>query len=114
MRDTCRPLALAIALALTLHSTTASAAPVSALDVSFLNSNLTFGGPGFLHDGHDMYFLDIHGVDYFVEFIDTIFTASGGTLVQTTPVFDAGNTLIRTDYLYQGGTFTVDFRSAGF
>jgi hypothetical protein len=100
------------ALALTLFvflPAVGSAAPFDALSVGFLNSNLTFGGPGFLHEGYDVYSVNFHGVNYMQEFDGTTFIASGGVLVQTTPIFDGGGQLIRTDYLYQGGTFTVDF-----
>jgi hypothetical protein len=86
----------------------------ASFDASFLNSNLTFAGATFDHSGHDLYILNIDGIDYLADFLDTEFTASGGALVQTTPVFDGSGTLIRTEYRYEGGTLSIDFRRPGF
>jgi hypothetical protein len=107
---TFRRLALSILFALTVCPAAAHAAPVDALFVEFLNSNLTFGGPEVFHRGHDVSSLQIHGADYFADFTDSVFTADGGLLVDTTTIFDGGGDPIRTDYRYEGGAFTIEFR----
>jgi hypothetical protein len=94
--------------------TAAPASRAASFDASFLNSNLTFAGATFDHYGYDLDLLFIDGVDYESEFEDTEFTASGGVLVQTTPVLDGSGNLIRTQYRYEGGTFSIDFRRPGF
>jgi hypothetical protein len=94
--------------------TAATASRAASFDASFLNSNLTFAGATFEHYGYDIESLNIDGIDYQSDFEDTEFTASGGVLVQTTPVFDGIGNLVRTEYRYEGGTFTIDFRRPGF
>jgi hypothetical protein len=108
-----RCLALPFVFVLTAGPTAASASPVDPLFVEFLNSNLTFGGPDVFHRGHDVSSLQIHGADYFADFTESVFTADGGLLVDITPIFDGGGDLIRTDYRYEGGAFTIDFRRPG-
>ena len=95
----------------TSHS--ATAAPL-ALGIGFLNSTLTFGGPTFTDHGYDFSPVLLYGLDLGEDWgaalgHETAFDASGGTLVQETPVVDAGGTLIRTDYRYEGGTLRVTF-----
>jgi hypothetical protein len=91
-------------------ATPSRAAVFDAFSAAFFNSNLTFGGATYDHYGYDLYSLRLNGVDYTSEFDGTgvEFAASGGVLVQTTPVLDANGNLVRTQYHYEGGTFALD------
>ena len=76
--------------------TAAAPSRAASFDASFLNSNLTFAGATFDHYGYDLDSLWIDGVDYHSDFEGTEFSASGGVLVQTTPILDANGGIIGT------------------
>jgi hypothetical protein len=87
----------AISLAILLLLVPSPAAADQIAFWSYLNSNLTFGSGSAEHSGYDL-----------VEGIGT-FEASSGPLVDQTLVTDASGNVIRSEYLYAGGTFQADF-----
>jgi MYXO-CTERM domain-containing protein len=95
--------ALVLAAWLLLLPAPAAAGLVKAIELQYLNSDLTFGHAGADQSGWDGELTS----PYFVPFDGTYQTLSG-PLVKQTLLYNAG-TVIGSEYLYQGGTFFADF-----
>jgi hypothetical protein len=82
----------------------AKAAPLS-MSLLALNSEITFGGATFEHNGYDVFDLALNGIVVAAgSLTGTEFTANGGSLAATTPGVDG------TWYEYTGGVLDIDLR----
>jgi hypothetical protein len=104
-------LAILLAAVLSLHPGQAAAAPI--LSIGYLNSDLTFGFVNPDQFGYDLYTGACIGDSVLggFECLDAAGTyqALSGPFVQQTLQKDASDIVVGSEYLYQGGTFRIDF-----
>ena len=79
------------------------------LQTSFLNSDLSYGTGAPYQFGYDGESVRVNG-NLWGECCAEFYEASGGVFVRQNVGRDAGGNVTSSEYLYEGGTFRIDFR----